>query len=380
MAPFDTLDDPPTAFARWDDYDGDGVDDWLFADDSAPGDGTVGSVTVVLAVDFVVGPRPDGVASLVGLDGAGTGGTVAPVEDGDGDGLADVLTSLGDDAVVLASSAFGAETRADRAVRARFEGVGAWDVERLGDLDGGGAEELVFVAPTLWGACVARGEDGSLTCFDYASFPGFVAATLGPDADGVGVREVWVVTGDALSAWGVASALAGTYERVATRSLAAPPAGLAADATELWLLATRDNVRWREEEVAWRLPPQDVASGEPLATLVAGGWGGGVYQTSFGDVTGDGAEDLVLSDGLVWAFDGAGLARGGERTPCDAEWQVEGPSETRAARDGTDGEDVPVLDLVSAAGDAVWWAALGPDLTGAGGPSPCSKPPRRDLA
>ncbi len=323
---------------RWDDLDGDGTDDWIFGSPyrgMGTGYGYRGALGAVYDDAFDLSGAPVRAREVYGQDAEAHAGRVVAVLDADydGDGVREVATSLGADTVVVNSGALLAwATYVDELVRWRFTGMEATEASALlalGDVDGGGRDDLLFLYPG-GSMCIGRGEDadatgGATTCFEDPDLDVPVSVARGGDLDGDGIADVWGRTADALVAWDVAALVDGRVVERARIAVAGSSASnvVAADGA-LW---TDLPVFGRHEvATAWSFPEADgLTTADASVTITGGGWGGSPEEDpAWIDLTGDGVDDLVLFDhGTLDLFDGTGLAAGGARTYCDADLHVE---------------------------------------------------------
>jgi hypothetical protein len=331
------MDEEEARYARWDDLDGDGLEDWILGmpNRGMGGYGTRGALGVVLDGDFDLSGTPTRTREVWGEGAsAGAGATIAVLDgDYDNDGIRELATALDGDTVVVNSGALLTwATYVDELVRWRFTGMDASDYTvllALGDIDGGGRDDLLFLDPGHE-LCVGRGEDadetaGTTTCFDSSTMDVPLAVSRGSDLDGDGIAELWGRTTDALIALDVPSLFTGAVTEHATIAVADGYTDVAVTVAEgqVW---TSARVTAREEaDAVWAFAEADgLTTAEAEVVVTGGGWGGDAATPTWVDASGDGLDDLlILDDNRLWAFDGANLPTGGARTVCDAEWSPE---------------------------------------------------------
>jgi hypothetical protein len=135
----------PTAILPWRDVDGDGVDDLVVGASALSADGTtVGYVAVVAALD----PDPSTWTALATVTGDGLGvALTAATADHDGDGIADLFVTDATDGHLLSSAVLEAGGTLADAALATFPGVSGRVAVAIGDVDGGGTEDVAFPPP-----------------------------------------------------------------------------------------------------------------------------------------------------------------------------------------------------------------------------------------
>jgi hypothetical protein len=330
------IDEEEFRVAAWDDVDGDGVADWAFAmpNRGMAGPGNRGALGAVSDVDFDLSGTPARIREVYGQSASAHAGSTLAALDGDydGDGIRELAVSLDADTVVVNSGAMLAwATYVDELVRWRFTGMDATDypvLVALGDVDGGGRDDLLFLDPGQE-LCIGRGEDadetaGTTRCFDLRDLDVPLAVVGGDDLDGDGVPDLWGRTSDGLVALSIGALASGTVSQLATitaergHSLAdvAVSGGLVWTSAVFGVRAPADAV--------WGFAQADgLAEADATVVVSGGGWGASPEAPDWLDVTGDGVTDLVFQDdGAVAVFEGTGLASGGTRTLCDAEYSA----------------------------------------------------------
>ncbi len=385
----DEIEEEGGVYARWDDLDGDGADDWIVGWPNRGMGGAYGyrgTLAPVYDGDFDLDGVPTAAREVYGQDAEAHAGRTLAVLDGDydGDGVREVATNLGADIVVVSSGALlDWATYVDEVVLWRFLGMdrgGDGTLLALGDVDRGGRDDLLFHYPRL-SICLGRGEDAdatgvSPTCLRDPELDVPNSVTRGADLDGDGVADLWGRTEDALVAWDMAALLEG---RVVERARIA-----VADGQTAHVVAT-DGALWTSARVggrveaaaAWRFPEVDgLTAADASVTVTGGGWGGSPEEPAWLDLTGDGLDDLVFFDaGTLDVFDGAGLPAGGELGICDADLHVEVPDAATVAwlpdldGDGAvdallaaDGHASPIDRYRVVSGRVLAGLATGPDL------------------
>ncbi|MES2643688.1 MAG: integrin alpha [Myxococcota bacterium] len=334
------------AVARWDDLDGDGRDDWLFAYEGEFDSASVLGLTTVLDPDF----GADGGAVTHGAALVGLGGVVRVLDqDLDGDGLREFVTEEGRDLVIVGSAAFlaGAEDVVlDRYASARSYVESAADLLDLGDLDGGGANELLFSGDDR--LCVTHGEAADragapFTCVRSADAEPPSAVASGADLDGDGVREVWAQLADALVAWDGASLLAGIrLERARIDHAGRSTEDTLATDEDGAIWASSPDDGWVSTASVWRFAALDgVADATPA--LVPSHSGRDPGHPVWVDLTGDALDDLVFLDDRLTLFDGTRLAGGGDLTMCEADVSIDLGVDDPTFVDDLDGDSIPEL-------------------------------------
>lgn len=339
---------------RWDDLDGDGLEDWVLGDPSMEPDHVSGGGAVFVALDADFGSA--GVANYAfevhgDTVGLGLGADVVPLDvDLDGDGIRELLATQAGGAAILGSAAILAgEATASGATLGTVGGVDiSDDVTVLGDVDGDGIDDLAFLASgrlcTLAGADVAAGTVEA-SC-DATTIPDLLAAA--GDVDGDGDLDVWVAEGAAVSAVDAGDLLSGAWTVVRTlperdddvEALETADAGV-------WVGVTTSG--WTPDEAIWRFDDDGALS----TTLLAGGWGGEPEAPAVRDVDHDGLDDLVFStwpSKRVYVVTGAQLAAGGELSLCDAAYTFVHDGDTATFLDDVDGDGVDEVVVAS------WWA------------------------
>lgn len=335
---------------RWDDVDGDGRDDWILADDSREWSMAEDGV-VYVALDADLGPT--GITAPFayvtgGEESRFMGKAAAPLSvDLDGDGIRELLVSDHTDVALLSSAAILAgETSALVAELARIPGMGrTYEMAVLGDVDGGGVEEIAFFQSGS--LCVVRGEaltGGTLeaTCDATGGAPDHLAAA--GDVDGDGDLDVWVAAGATVSAVDATDLVDGTWTVV--RAL--PPLG--EDVAQIvtvdggvWLGAGTSG--WAPRDAIWRYDDD----GALAATVVGGGWGGEPGEPYRRDVDHDGLEDLVFAPSTDARFvvTGVQLAAGGEIALCDAAYAFTFDADHAWFADDVDGDGMDEVVLTT---------------------------------
>lgn len=334
----------------WHDLDGDGRAELLVGAPTAEGTPFAGQLAVVSAPD--ADPTTWTPLVTIAAETADALGAVLvrALDDGDGDGHADVIVGDGDGYRLLASAEIDGGASLSAATRAAFDSeVG--EPMPLGDVDGGGLEDVAFAEGYL--LSIARGEDPDDAARYEKGIGSHHAWTYAVGPDGAGGRALWA-GGFSLAAYDVAAALEG--RAVQLRAGWDGVYGLgAASATQVWA-RDGDDLAWQTTTEAWRLDP--ATADATLARIDGGGPGYGAFAeaATLADLDGDGApdwwqdtEDLLRTSPVV---------RGAVVSACDLastampEW---GDAHPAADFDG-DG----VVDLA-------WWAE--PDSVGLWSPT-----------
>lgn len=295
----DVLSDVPGELLAWHDVDGDGVDEHLalFAED--------GELRVVTAGG--VDPAGWTVHASLPVDGLGTYAARAR-DDHDGDGVADVYVDAAGGGLLLSSAAI--DGGVGDAVLATFGGAGV--PVPLGDVDGGGVEDVAFTqGPGAAGpVALFRGESPADPVYVPSALPS-AFSTVGPD--GAGGLAVWAADGAVLR-YPIAAALAGT-ERADALSTGILADRVYASAGAVYAgLFTVGEDRYATRPVLARL---DAATLAVEAEVLGGGpgQGGQALDARLDDLDGDGASEWWQdADGPVRT---ATLARGTTVNVCD---------------------------------------------------------------
>lgn len=354
---------------RWDDLDDDGSEDWLVSVGHAGLEMVdEGAVFVASDASFTEAGIPTWTTAVRGgAEYYQLGLHTAPLSlDMDGDGVRELLSLGREEAVLLGSAAIlgGAET-VDEAALARATGVEyPSELVVLGDVDGGGVEEVVFLHASL---CVVRGEelanggDVPPACYTDADFA--IPSLLAPagDVDGDGDLDAWAVEGTWFGAVDAQDLVAGTW--TPTREVALGPiVGLDVADGAVW--ATRDLGTWLAAEQSWRVGED----GTVERTVVGGGWGGEPVVPYVRDVDGDGLDDLIFEDDRVHVVTGAQLTVGGEVSLCEAAYAfAPGADETAVFFQDLTGDNVDEVVLGDRYGEGLRRVVDGATLLGGGG-------------
>lgn len=279
----DALEGVPTALIPWRDLDGDGAVEHLGVFPEAD----------ALRIVRADGLDPSGWEVLATVSVPGLGPDVARArEDHDGDGVPELYAVSGRDGVLIGSAAL--ERGEADAVWTTIPDVSGYSPVALGDVDGGGVEDVAFHDPD-GGRVVylARGEapDAPVMVGDASDT---WSAGIGPD--GAGGLRLYRVDGD-LSGYDLADALEGRLTRVIRGWSGRRVDRLHLSPNALWVTvwATEDQ-RYTTRTVAARLDP--TTADASLAEVLGGGPGQGGQALGYrlDDLDGDGALDWWQDD------------------------------------------------------------------------------------
>lgn len=342
----------PTAFAPWHDVDGDGVDELLVGAPALSADGlTTGYVAVMSAANA----DPSTWLTLTTIVGEGLGVAVdVGTLDQDGDGLPEVVVTDADDGYLLASASLDAGGALADATLAAFAGIAGREPVVIGDVDGGGQDDVAFPPTAEYGSYIRlfSGEAPEVPVdwggpSDFGDIGGIV---VGPD--GAGGLALWAVYSPSVQAYDLGDLLGGENTLLTSGwSGRVASWGLAASSSSLWLRESTAGSLWATRVVAAKLDP--AVADAVLAEVEGGGpgYGGLAEGAGLDDLDGDGALDWwQLSEAQLYHHP---LEPGATVTICDAtadaatDWSAADPG------DDLDGDGVP---------EVAWWGE--PESTG----------------